>query len=92
MMTTSPAGDETWLAGRPEVADGLRQAPPGRWKTLPYQRGILDAITDPAVERVSAIGYFIHQGPCPVLVAQPTAEDAEEVCDPEQDSGPGARV
>lgn len=67
-------------------------AEPGRWKTLPYQRGILDAITDPGVERVSvmksarvgytkcvnaAIGYFIHQDPCPILVVQPTVEDAE---------------
>lgn len=67
-------------------------AEPGRWRTLPYQRGILDAITDPAVERVSvmksarvgytkcinaAIGYFIHQDPCPILVVQPTVEDAE---------------
>jgi phage terminase large subunit GpA-like protein len=24
-------------------------AEPGRWRTLPYQRGIMDAITDPAV-------------------------------------------
>lgn len=67
-------------------------AEPGRWHTLPYQRGILDAITDPAVERVSvmksarvgytkcvnaAIGYYIHQDPCPILVVQPTVEDAE---------------
>lgn len=67
-------------------------AEPGRWRTLPYQRGILDAITDPSVERVSvmksarvgytkcinaAIGYFIHQDPCPILVVQPTVEDAE---------------
>jgi phage terminase large subunit GpA-like protein len=67
-------------------------AEPGRWKTLPYQKGILDAITDPAVERVSvmksarvgytkcinaAIGYYIHQDPCPILVVQPTVEDAE---------------
>jgi phage terminase large subunit GpA-like protein len=67
-------------------------AEPGRWKTLPYQRGILDAITDPSVVRVSlmksarvgytkcvnaAIGYFIHQDPCPILVVQPTVEDAE---------------
>jgi phage terminase large subunit GpA-like protein len=67
-------------------------AEPGRWKSLPYQRGILDAITDPAVERVSlmksarvgytkcinaAIGYYIHQDPCPILVVQPTVEDAE---------------
>jgi len=67
-------------------------AEPGRWRTLPYQRGILDAITDPAVTRISvmksarvgytkcmnvAIGYYIHQDPCPILVVQPTVEDAE---------------
>lgn len=67
-------------------------AEPGRWRTLPYQRGILDAITDPDIVRVSvmksarvgytkcvnaAIGYFIHQDPCPILVVQPTVEDAE---------------
>lgn len=67
-------------------------AEPGRWRTLPYQRGILDAITDPAIERVSvqksarvgytkcvnaAIAYFMCQDPCPILVVQPTVEDAE---------------
>jgi phage terminase large subunit GpA-like protein len=64
----------------------------GRWRTRPYQRAILDAITDPAVERVSviksarigwtqmmgaAIGYFMTQDPCPILVVQPTVETAE---------------
>lgn len=67
-------------------------AEPGRWKSLAYQRGILDAITDRNVERVSvqksarvgftkclnaAVGYYIHQDPCPILVVQPTVEDAE---------------
>lgn len=67
-------------------------AEPGRWRTLPYQRGILDAITDPAVERVSvmksarvgytkmvgaAIAYHMAQDPCPIMVVQPTVEDAE---------------
>lgn len=28
-------------------------AEPGRWKTLPYQREVMDAISDPKVERVS---------------------------------------
>jgi phage terminase large subunit GpA-like protein len=64
----------------------------GRWKTLPYQKGVMDAITDPRVERVTwmksarcgytkainaAIGYFIHQDPCPILLVQPTVEDAK---------------
>lgn len=66
-------------------------AEPGRWRTLPYQRGIMDAITDPAVERISmmksarvgytkmigaTIGYYMHQDPCPIMVVQPTIEDA----------------
>lgn len=64
----------------------------GRWSTLPYQRGILDSITDPLVTKVSvmksarvgwtkcmnaAIGYYIDQDPCSVLVVQPTVEDAK---------------
>lgn len=67
-------------------------AEPGRWKTLPYQRGIMDAITDPAVTQVSVmksarvgytkainatVGYFIHQDPCPIMIVQPTLEDAQ---------------
>jgi phage terminase large subunit GpA-like protein len=67
-------------------------AEPGRWKTLPYQRGIMDAITDPYVEQVSVmksarvgytkivdatIGYYMHQDPCPIMVVQPTIEDAQ---------------
>jgi phage terminase large subunit GpA-like protein len=67
-------------------------AEPGRWRTIPYQRGIMDAITDPAVERVSvmksarigwtkildaAIGFYMEQDPCPILAVQPTVEDAE---------------
>lgn len=64
----------------------------GRWKTLAYQKGIMDAFTDPKVEmvvwmksaRVGAtkifnhlIGYHMHQDPCPIMVVQPTVEDAE---------------
>lgn len=64
----------------------------GRWHTLPYQKGIMDAITDPKVEQVTlmksarvgyskmlnhVIGYHIHQDPCPVMIVQPTIEDAQ---------------
>lgn len=64
----------------------------GRWRTLPYQKGIMDAFTDPTVERITcmksarvgwtkclnhAIGYFAHQDPCPIMLVQPTVEDAE---------------
>lgn len=64
----------------------------GRWTSLPYQTGIMDAITDPHVTRVSlmksarigytlmvsaAVGYYIHQAPCPILLVQPTVEDGK---------------
>ena len=67
-------------------------AEPGRWKTLSYQRAIMDAFTDPAVRQVSVmksarvgwtkivnalVGYSIHQDPCPILVVQPTVDDAK---------------
>lgn len=64
----------------------------GKWKTLSYQKAIMDAFTDPRVEmvvwmksaRVGAtkifnhlVGYHVHQDPCPMMVVQPTVEDAE---------------
>lgn len=67
-------------------------AEPGRWRTLAYQKGIMDAITDPRVVRVSVmksarigytkivnatVGYYVHQDPCTITVVQPTVEDAE---------------
>ena len=63
----------------------------GRWRTLPYQKGIMDAITDPNIEQVTVmksarvgyskilnhvIAYHIHQDPCPIMIVQPTIEDA----------------
>jgi phage terminase large subunit GpA-like protein len=67
-------------------------ANPGRWKTIPYQRGIMDAFTDPRCEQVTCIksarigwtkivnnvaGFFIHQDPCTMGIVQPTDSDAE---------------
>lgn len=67
-------------------------ASPGRWKTLPYQKGIMDAMTDPKVERVSImksarvgyskmidafVGYSMDQDPCRILVVQPTVDAAK---------------
>jgi phage terminase large subunit GpA-like protein len=67
-------------------------AEPGRWRTLPYQRGIMDAFSDPRVEQVTlmksarvgytkclnaVVGYYMHQDPCPIMVVQPTLEDAQ---------------
>lgn len=68
-------------------------ADPGRWRTLPYQRGIMDAITDPTVTFVTLMksarvgatqimkagtAYYIHQDPCPILNVQPTVDNAKE--------------
>jgi phage terminase large subunit GpA-like protein len=68
-------------------------AEPGPWKTLPYQRGIMDAITDPSVEEITlmksarigytsmisaGIGYHIEHDPCSQLVVQPTVDDGKE--------------
>lgn len=64
----------------------------GRWRTLPYQKGLMDAMTDPAIEMVvfqksarvgytkclnNLVGYHIHQDPCPIMLVQPTDSDAE---------------
>src|SRR4051812_28006184 len=67
-------------------------AEPGRWHTLPYQREILDAMTDPSVVQVTieksarvgytlmmsaAMGYYMHQDPTTIMVVQPTVDDAK---------------
>ena len=65
----------------------------GRFRAFPYQTGIMDAITDPAVTQVTVmksarvgytrvldhvVGYYLHQDPSPILVVQPRVEDAED--------------
>ena len=70
-------------------------AEPGRWRTskAPYQREIMDAITDMTVKKVvvmsaaqvgktdamilNPIGYYIHYEPSPIMVLQPTIQMAE---------------
>lgn len=67
-------------------------AEPGRWRTLPYQVELLDAITDPKVPMIvvqksarvgftlclsTAIAYFIAQNPSSMLIVQPTVDDAK---------------
>jgi phage terminase large subunit GpA-like protein len=77
-------------------------AEPGRWNTsrAEYLRGIMDAMTDPRIERVvlmtcarvgktqtlnNLIGFHIHLDPAPILVVWPTVERAEEWADDEFD-------
>ena len=62
---------------------------PGAWNTgrAPYQRGVMDAISDPHIETVvfmsgsqvgkteillNTIGFFIQHDPSPILLLQPT--------------------
>jgi len=73
--------------------DSQSSAEPGRWYTsrAEYQRGIMDACSDPAVREVvvmcgtqsgkseailNTIGYHMHHDPCPILVMQPTLDMA----------------
>lgn len=83
-----------------EWADAYRylsaeaSAEPGRWDTAraEYQRGIMDAVIDPAIDVVvvkksaqvgwteiigNVVGYHIHQDPAPMLIVQPTVEMGE---------------
>lgn len=85
-LTLSEWADEYAFLSAESSAEG------GRWHTLPYQKGIMDAITDPRIEFVAVmksarvgyskilnhvIGYHIHQDPCPIMIVQPTIEDAQ---------------
>jgi len=74
--------------------DGQSSAEPGRWYTsrAEYQRGIMDACSDPSIREVvvmtgaqigkseailNIVGYHIDNDPCPILVLQPTLEMAQ---------------
>jgi phage terminase large subunit GpA-like protein len=69
-------------------------AEPGQWRTsrAEYQRGIMEAVSDPATETVvimsssqvgktevlnNSVGYHIDQDPAPIMVVMPTERDAE---------------
>lgn len=105
MATINDLADEFFLALKPppklslsEWSDqhfflsAISSAEAGRWKTIPYQKGIMDALTDPTIEQVwvmksARVGwtkiinaftaYHIHQDPCSIMIVQPTIEDAE---------------
>jgi phage terminase large subunit GpA-like protein len=70
-------------------------AEPGKWRTdrAPYQREIMDCVTDVGIEKVvvksssqvgkseiinNIIGYFIDIDPGPLLMIQPTIEIAQD--------------
>lgn len=68
-------------------------AEPGQWTTIPFQKGWMDAFTDPKLEYVvvkksarvgytktivALTGYHAEHDPCPIMIVQPTDDDAEE--------------
>ena len=72
-------------------------AEPGRWRTdkAPFQREIMQAISDPHVRKVvvkscaqigktdglimNTIGYYMHWRPCGIMMMQPTISLGEEM-------------
>lgn len=80
-------------AAKYAVLSAETSAQTGRFRAYAYQVGMMDAVTDPTVTRVTIMksarvgytkildhiaGYFIHQDPSPMLVVQPRVEDAED--------------
>jgi phage terminase large subunit GpA-like protein len=80
-------------ADRERRLDSQSSSEPGRWYTsrAEYQRGIMDACSDPATPEVvvmagaqlgkteailNILGFHIAHDPCPILVMQPTLEMA----------------
>jgi phage terminase large subunit GpA-like protein len=70
-------------------------AEPGKWRTsrAEYQRGMMDAISDPSVEVVvvmssaqvgksealnNALGFYADCDPCPIMMLQPTIKMGED--------------
>lgn len=65
----------------------------GKFVSFRYQDGMMDAVTDPAVGKVTVmksarvgytklldhmVGYYIHQDPSPILIVQPKETDARD--------------
>lgn len=88
VLTCSQWADQYRMLSRESSAE------PGRWRTdrRPYLREIMDACSDPVVERVSfqkpaqvgwtevignVVGFYIDLDPSPILVIQPTVDLAK---------------
>lgn len=91
LRSTKPMSLNDWAETHGHLS-AESSADVGRWKSLPYQVGILNAISDESIEGVvikksarvgytkiltHAIGYFVEYKPSSILVVQPTIEDAE---------------
>lgn len=80
----------TQWAEKERIISGEETSSPGPWFSdrAPYTVGIMDAISDPNVEKIvmvtgaqmgktnagilNPIGYYITNDPCPIMVVQPT--------------------
>jgi phage terminase large subunit GpA-like protein len=77
-------------AARNRIVSGEETSAPGPWYAdrAPYTIGIMDAISDPTIERIvlvtgaqmgktnagilNPVGYYIEHDPCPIMIVQPT--------------------
>ncbi|MGF1550925.1 MAG: phage terminase large subunit family protein [Paracoccaceae bacterium] len=81
-----------WMEAHMRLPEGV-SALPGRVTLWPYQRGIADAISDPAIERVTlvkpvrvgfttllsgALASYVANEPSPILALLPTEADARD--------------
>jgi len=97
MPALMPAPDITvseW-ADNKRILSPEASAEPGQWNTnrAPYQRGIMDAMTDPDIYIIvikssaqigktelilNLLGYRIDVDPCPIMIVQPTVRPMAE--------------
>jgi phage terminase large subunit GpA-like protein len=93
VMKPPPRLSVSEWADRERRLDSQSSSEPGRWYTsrAEYQRGIMDACSDPSTPEVvvmagaqlgkteailNILGFHIAHDPCPILVMQPTLEMA----------------
>lgn len=85
--TVSEWADEFFVMSEGSSGD------PGKWRTQPQQRAILDAFNEPRIQNIVVqkssrtgytkmldiiIGYCMHWDPCSVVAVQPTEDDAKD--------------
>lgn len=88
-LTVSEWADATRLLPETSGARGAKW----RTSTVPYLRGIMNAVHEPGVTKIAVmkchqvggsealhnvVGYFIQHDPCPMLFVHPTAHVADE--------------
>lgn len=84
-----------WADAKRYVPPEENPTEPGKWRTsrAEYQRGMMDAFSDPRVNTVvfytsagvgktsmleNVLGYYMDYDPCPILFVEPTEQDARD--------------